>query len=261
MDGSKTGTSFRKRDRYCTEWQPSQTGTAEKKYVYLGAKYSLEERQDPEKRQLFKAKLEAYLKLTKEAPERLQVWFWDECGFSLRVIRRKRWSQKGRRPQVAGIRKKGQFSVMGAVRFSDKKRVVDVIPKGTGENFFAVLKEFYRELQYEWAGEEKHPDDFARLGPKVVLILDNASIHKKQAILDQIKQEMPNLFLEFLPEYSPDYNLIELVWHSAKEFIANRLFESIEALEALVNKLLNEGELVINWARNIKNKGNAVNAV
>ena len=72
---------------------------------------------------------------------------------------------------------------------------------------------------------------------------------------------MPNLIIEFLPEYSPDYNLIELVWHSAKEFIANRLFKSIEELEELLNRLLNEGELVINWGRKIKNKGNAVNAV
>ena len=71
---------------------------------------------------------------------------------------------------------------------------------------------------------------------------------------------MPNLILEFLPTYSPDYNLIELVLHSAKEFISNRLFKSIEELEALVNKLLTEGELVINWGRNIKNKGNAVDA-
>jgi transposase len=72
---------------------------------------------------------------------------------------------------------------------------------------------------------------------------------------------MPNLIIEFLPEYSPDYNSIELVWHSAKEFVTNRLFESIEELEILVNKLLNEGELVINWNRNIKNKGNAINVV
>ena len=72
---------------------------------------------------------------------------------------------------------------------------------------------------------------------------------------------MPNIVLEFLPPYSPDYNLIELVWHSAKEFIANRLFESIEDLEALVHTLLNEGQLVINWDRNIKNKGNIVNAI
>ncbi|MBD2425290.1 transposase, partial [Phormidium sp. FACHB-1136] len=67
--------------------------------------------------------------------------------------------------------------------------------------------------------------------------------------------------LEFLPPYSPDYNLIELVWHSAKEFIANRLFESIEDLEALVHNLLNEGQLVIKWDRKIKNKGNTINAI
>jgi transposase len=72
---------------------------------------------------------------------------------------------------------------------------------------------------------------------------------------------MSNLIIEFLPEYSPDYNLIELVWHSAKEFIANRLFKSIEELEELLNRLLNQGELVINWGRKLKNKGNAVNAV
>jgi len=49
-----------------------------------------------------------------------------------------------------------------------------------------------------------------------------------------------------------------LVWHSAKEYIANRLFKSIEELEVLLHKLLNEGELVIKWGRKIKNKGNAV---
>jgi transposase len=64
-----------------------------------------------------------------------------------------------------------------------------------------------------------------------------------------------------LPEYSPDYNLIELVWHSAKEHIANRLFTSIEELELLLHRLLNEGELTINWNRKLKNKGNSVNTV
>jgi transposase len=201
------------------------------------------------------------LGITKKSPERLQVWFWDECGFSLRVIRRKRWTKKGSRKKVSGRRRKGHISVMGAIRFSDKKRFVDFIPKGTGENFFKVLTEFYQELKYEWTGADGNIDDFERIGPKIVIILDNASIHKNKEILEKIKQEMPNLIIEFLPEYRPDYNLIELVWHSAKEFIANRLFESIEELEALVNKLLNEGELIIKWNRKIKNKGNAINAV
>lgn len=61
-----------------------------------------------------------------------------------------------------------------------------------------------------------------------MIILDNSSIHKKKETLEKIEAEMPNLVRSFLPEYSPDYNLIELVWHSAKEFISNRLFTSIE---------------------------------
>ena len=68
---------------------------------------------------------------------------------------------------------------------------------------------------------------------------------------------MPNLNLEIIPEYSPGYNLIESVWSSIKEYIANRLFESIEKLEDLLHSLLNEGQLIIKWGRKIKNKGNA----
>ncbi len=59
-----------------------------------------------------------------------------------------------------------------------------------------------------------------------------------------------------MPAYSPDFNLIELVWHSCKEFIAHRLFESINQFQEILEKLLNQGELVINWNRNIQNKGN-----
>ncbi|QOV22878.1 transposase [Anabaenopsis elenkinii CCIBt3563] len=96
---------------------------------------------------------------------------------------------------------------------------------------------------------------------KIVIILDNASYHKRKDILARIEAEMPNIILEFLPPYSPDYNLIELVWHSAKEYIAHRLFESLEQLEELLNKLLNEGGLIIKWERKVKNKGNAVYSI
>ena len=94
-----------------------------------------------------------------------------------------------------------------------------------------------------------------------MIILDNASFHKKAETLQKIASEMPNLIIEFLPKYSPDYNLVELVWHSTKEYVANRLFESIEKLESLLHKLLNEGGLIMKWNRKIKNKGNLVNAV
>jgi len=91
--------------------------------------------------------------------------------------------------------------------------------------------------------------------------LDNASFHKKEEVLQRIIKEMPNLIVEFLPPYSPDYNVVGLVWHSAKECIFNRLFDSIEKLELLLNNLLNEGGLIIKWNRKLKNKGNLVNVI
>lgn len=51
-----------------------------KKYVFLWAKYSLEDKWDKEKRKAFKKKLKEYIKIEKENPEQMQLWFWDESG-------------------------------------------------------------------------------------------------------------------------------------------------------------------------------------
>lgn len=234
---------------------------AKEKYVYIWGKYSLEDKQDKKKRAAFKEKLAEYLKLAKEKPESIQVWFWDECGFSLRVIRRRCWTKKGKRKKVKGQRRRGRVNMMGGLRYSDKKRICFVIKKGNSETFYEQLKQLNKQIQQEWKSQGNNPQEFREKGPKIVIILDNASFHKKQEFLDKIEAELPNIELEFLPAYSPDYNLIELVWHSAKEYIAHREFETKEELEKLVKQLLNEGELVINWSRKLKNKGNAINVI
>ena len=229
-----------------------------KKYVFLWAKYSLEDRQDRLKRKAFKNKLKEYLKVARRTPKRLQVWFWDETGFSLRIVRRKQWTKKGKRKTVRGDRRKGRINVMGCLRATDKKRINFFVEKGCSESFYESLKSFYALVIQEWVEQGNSPENFSENGPKIVIILDNASFHKRKDIAKLITAEMPNLVLEYLPEYSPDYNLIELVWHSAKEYIANKLFQSIAELESILHRLLNEGELIINWGRKIKNKGNQV---
>ena len=147
---------------------------------------------------------------------------------------------------------------MGGLRYHDKKRMNFVIKKGNADVFYEQIKLLNVFLLEEWIEQGKQSEDFAKDLAKIVIILDNASFHKRKDILEKLASEMPNIILEFLPPYSPDYNLIELVWHSAKEYIAHRLFESVEQLEELLNKLLNEGGLIIKWERKIKNKGNAV---
>ncbi len=234
---------------------------AREKYVYIWEKYSLEDKQDRKKREAFKEKLAGYLKLAKEKPESIQVWFWDECGFSLRVIRRRCWTKKGKRKKVKGQRRRGRVNMMGCLRYSDKKRICFVIKKGDSETFYEQLKQLNNQIIEEWVSQGNNPQDFREKGPKIVIILDHASFHKKQELLDKIESELPKIKWDFLPPYSPDYNLIELVWHSAKEYIAHREFETKEELEKVVNRLLNEGELIINWSRKLKNKGNAVNVI
>ncbi|MBD0263343.1 MAG: IS630 family transposase [Tolypothrix sp. Co-bin9] len=229
-----------------------------KKYAYLWAKYSLEDKQDIKNREAFKAKLDGYLEASKQEPAKIQVWFWDETGFSLRVIRRKSWGQKGRRQKVTGQRSRGRVNVMGGLRYHDKKRMCYFIEKGNGESFYQQVEKLNEYVKTEWIEQDNKEGDFHVNGSKILIILDNASYHKKKDILERIEQNLPNIQLYFFPTYSPDYNLIELVWHSAKEYIANRLFKSVLQLETLLNRLLNQGDLIIKWHRKIKNRGNAV---
>lgn len=227
-----------------------------KKYSYIWAKYSLEDKQDKDIRVEFREKLTKYLTITEQQPEHFQVWFWDETGFSLRVIRRKSWGKRGQRKKLTGQRRRGRVNVMGGVRESDRKRICFFIKKGNADTFYEQLNQFHELMKKEWIEQGNCEHEFREKGPKIIIILDNASYHKRLDIRDRIAKELSNIILEFLPAYSPDFNIIELVWHSSKEYIAHRLFQSVEELEELLERLLNQGKLTIKWHREVKNKGN-----
>ncbi len=205
--------------------------------------------------------METWIAQEKKDPASFQVWFWDESGFSLRVRRGKQWTQKGTRKPVSGKRRRGRVNVMGGLRNGDKVRKCFFIPTGNGDIFLEQLRHLNNFVKEEWIKKGNQADDFVTKGPQILLILDNASFHKRNDITEIIEQELPNIQLEFLPAYSPDYNLIELVWHSSKEYIAGRLFETVDELQDLLDRLLNQGELEIKWSRKLKNKGNLVDAI
>jgi transposase len=225
-----------------------------KKYQYIWAKYSLESKQNPEKREAFKEKLAKYLGIAKKDVSKMQIWFWDESGFSMRVIRRKTWGKKGKRKHLTGQRRRGTINVMGCVRDSDRKRICFFVKKGNGDIFYEQLYQLVENLKEEWIEQGNTAEDFQDV--KIVIVLDNASYHKRKDVTEKITNDLSNIILEFLPPYSPDLNIIELVWHSCKEYIAHRLFKSTDELKELLDKLLNHGELIIKWNRKIKNKGN-----
>ena len=107
--------------------------------------------------------METYLKAGVVAPEFFQVWFWDETGFSLRVIRRKVlrreasprralrkcWTLRGKRQKVTGIRSRGRISVMGGLRYHDRKNLSFFVDNGNGESFFASLEKLNQFIKAE----------------------------------------------------------------------------------------------------------------
>jgi hypothetical protein len=80
-----------------------------------------------------------------------------------RVIRRKHWTKKGKRKKVRGDRRKGRVNVMGGIRYTDKKRWVDLIPTGNSQNFKSVLLKFYKDIQREWIEQGNKKEDFERM--------------------------------------------------------------------------------------------------
>jgi transposase len=73
---------------------------------------------------------------------------------------------------------------------------------------------------------------------KLMLILDNGSIHKSKKVQQFIKKnDWVELF--FLPAYSPEYNPIERFWHWLKQKVYGcRSFRKIEELVQKIRKLI-----------------------
>jgi len=75
---------------------------------------------------------------------------------------------------------------------------------------------------------------------KTVVIIDNASIHTSQAFQEKIPfWEKKGLCLQFLPGYSPELNLIEILWRFIKyQWLPVSAYLNFETLVKTVEEIL-----------------------
>jgi len=80
----------------------------------------------------------------------------------------------------------------------------------------------------------------SKIDRPTVLILDNASIHHAQKMMDKRRQwEEQDLFIFFLPRYSPHLNRIETLWRKIKyEWLKPQNYHSWETLTKAVKNIL-----------------------
>ena len=82
---------------------------------------------------------------------------------------------------------------------------------------------------------------------EIVIILDNASIHKSKKVKNYLKGH-GNIHLFYLPPYAPEYNPIELFWKWIKAKVYG--FSAIGGLKELISRFrklvwhYNNGRLV-----------------
>jgi transposase len=73
----------------------------------------------------------------------------------------------------------------------------------------------------------------------IVMVLDNARIHRAKLLQPFLEENRHRLFLLFLPPYSPDLNPIERIWGWLKEtVIFNRFHKDKKAIEQSVTSFI-----------------------
>ena len=133
-----------------------------------------------------------------ESEDRTIVYL-DESGFAQNMPRTHGYSYRGKRCYgVQDWHAKGRINVIGAmVRF-----------------VFLTIGLFEGNINsdvfYAWLTQSLVPV----LPANAVVVMDNASFHKRADMVEAIKQS--GALLEFLPPYSPDLNPIEKKWAQAK---------------------------------------------
>jgi transposase len=76
---------------------------------------------------------------------------------------------------------------------------------------------------------------------KIVMVLDNARIHRAKLIQPFLEENKDRLELVFLPPYSPNLNLVEGLWKWLKESVVNNVFyPTIQKIKLNVRKFIQQ---------------------
>lgn len=144
------------------------------------------------------------------------AWAEDEHRVGLHPVNRMVWVPLGQVP-IAQVNWKYQWLwLVGFVEPRSGQTYWWIVPKLNGQVFSQVLADFATHFD---------------LGPdkRVILVLDQAAFHTTPKIV------VPEgIHLLFLPPKSPELQPAERLWPATNEAIANRSFESLDQLEAVV---------------------------
>ena len=132
--------------------------------------------------------------------------------------------------------------------WQEKGNAIKIVPsKETAINIFGLLSKQNELEAYECNGSMTSAvmiafiDDFLEnRKSRTAIVLDNAPIHKSEEFQEAIKRwEEQDIFIFFLPTYSPHLNIIETLWRKIKyEWLKPQDYADSETLSNAVRNII-----------------------
>lgn len=150
---------------------------------------------------------------------------FDEVTFRLVPFLRKVWALKNNRPKGIFWWSNKKANLFGAL-IDGKVLHYEWYDKLNAHYFIEFMKRFVATLDKN---------------KKYVFVFDNAPAHKAKISLKYLNSLSKNIFIEFMPTYSPQLNCIETIWKIIRYNVTNsNWFKSIDCLKNGVDEFLQE---------------------
>ena len=156
----------------------------------------------------------------------IDLFYGDESGFSLTPVTAYGWQYKGEQIEILPQQSK-RLNVFGLM--SRGKKLTSFLKESTIKASFVV------DCIEEWMKTLHKP---------TVLVLDNAPVHQAEVAAKLEEWQQRDLFIFFLPAYSPHLNKIEHLWRKVKyEWLKPEAYSSLTTLKVAIEDIFaNFGE-------------------
>lgn len=157
----------------------------------------------------------------------LDIFFGDESGFNMKAYVPYGWQPPKEYIHITPSKTKSR-QVFGMMSLDNRLQAYTIDASVNSDIVIALIDDFHKTI----------------IMP-TVLVLDNAPIHHSQEFHDKIQEwQNDDLYIFFLPEYSPHLNPIEILWRMMKyQWIPYEKIDSQEELNQAIDHIIcNFGE-------------------
>ena len=158
----------------------------------------------------------------------IELYYFDESGFSQKSNLPYGWSEKGVSIECTAYQNSKKFNVLGFLSRHGKVVYHEVECTVNTDIVIEAFEKFAKELS---------------VNKQTIVYVDNAPTHISEKFINHawLWAEQYNLEIRYLPSYSPELNAIEILWRKIKyEWLSISAYETYSKLKKAVETILDD---------------------